>query len=67
MGINRRHIRNDKIRKEFTEMTVKKHLATAYVYQQLADKYFLEPSTIYLIVTEAGHYRPASNQLKLFE
>lgn len=69
MGINRRQLRNDRIRKEFEEMTVKKHLATAYVYLQLSEKYFLEQSTIYLIVTESGYYKRQENvrQLSLFD
>jgi hypothetical protein len=67
-SINRREMRNKRIRELFTEMTVKKHLATNYVYKQLSEQFFLEPSTIYLIVTEAGYYKqqPANGQLSLF-
>lgn len=58
--------RNEQIKKEFYNMTSKKHLKSSYAIKRLADKYFLTENTVQNIVYEVGHYKVISNQLSLF-
>lgn len=50
--------RNELIRKKFTEYTEEKHYNTNYALQLLEETYItLTQSTIWLIVTQTGHYK----------
>jgi hypothetical protein len=49
--------RNEAIRKDFDDMTKRKHLRTNHVVQKLANKYFLACGTIEQIVYRIGQYK----------
>jgi hypothetical protein len=50
--------RNNRIRKRFNFLTSKKHYATNYTLEVLADEYLpLTEETIWLIVSKTGFYK----------
>lgn len=50
--------RNEAIRTEFDKKVNKERLQMDYVCELLAEKYVLDPNTIYLIVKQIGAYSP---------
>jgi hypothetical protein len=55
MDLTRKKHQN--IRDDFAKLDSTKYTLN-YRLQMLSEKYFLAPDTIYLIVTQAGSYRP---------